>query len=594
MFRLVLALAVLAGPAGIAAAPAAAVDLTVTGVEVTQATQKPDNSIKLVALRSTAVRATIGVSGSGAPVPGVTGVVHVFRNGTEITPAAGVAPLAPLTAPLAPNLNTETDTLNFELPVATLNALTATTNLDVRVDVTPVAGETNTGNNSGAANDLTVVAGVNPKLFFTRINYTPAGLGLPLDAFIQPGVGDVFVRGILPVDDRDAALYTQGLFPSLTYTGDANGDGILDALGTDGNSLLNLLEQCRQLIVSNGLGATETTFLYGWLAGNPIDGNGLAGVGGRTAFGNTDPIRGQRSYAHELTHNFGFNHVTNTIDQPGWDVGARLVNNPATNNTTGHVKPTSLFDIQVGGQLTNSAWVDTPKYISLLGNTSLGFGSGDTQGDIRKKARREVLAIQGQLDPKGQRVLRLEPVFRYPWLSQPSPAAASGDYVAEVVTTTGGVIRTPFDGGVHDDRAPDRPSFGSFSVMVPAIGQVASVRILQRKQRKPLISVKPSARPPRIAIVQPKPKGKLAKRTVVRWKASDADTARSRLRYQVAYSLDGGRSFVPVGVDVADSTFTFDATQVRRSRRALIRVFVSDGLNTAFADVGSLQNLVGR
>jgi hypothetical protein len=527
-------------------------------------------------------------------VPGVTGVVHVFRNGTEITPTAGVAPLATLTAPLAPNRATETDTLNFELPVSALDQLTATTNLDVRVDVTPVAGETNTANNSGAANDLTVVAGVNPKLFFTRINYTPAGLGLPSNAFIQSGVGDAFVRGIIPVNDRDPNLYAQGLFPSLTYTGDANGDGILEALDTDGSSLLDLLESCRQLIVDNGLGANETTFLFGWLAGNPINGNGLASVGGRISFGNTDPIRGQRSYAHELTHNFGFNHVTNNIDEVGWDVGARLVNNPSTNNTLGHVKPTSLFDIQVGGLLTNQAWIDTPKYISLLGNTALGFGSGDTQGDIRKKAKRQVLVIQGQLDRKGARVLRLEPVFRYPWLSQPSPANARGNYVAEVVTTTGGVIRAPFNGGVHDDSRGDRPAFGAFNVMVPAIGDVASVRIVNRRTKRTLVAIKPSERPPTIAITAPRPRGKLTKRTTIRWKASDADTARSKLRYQIAYSRDGGRSFVPLGVDVSDSSLTFDAAQVRKSKNALIRVFVSDGLNTAFADVGSLQNPVGR
>ena len=71
----------------------AAVDLTVTGVEVTQAIQTPTNSIKLVALRSTAVRATLGVTGSAGPVAGVTGRLHVFVGGTEITPAAGVAPI---------------------------------------------------------------------------------------------------------------------------------------------------------------------------------------------------------------------------------------------------------------------------------------------------------------------------------------------------------------------------------------------------------------------------------------------------------------------------------------------------------------------
>ncbi len=583
-----LALAVLAGaPASLADA----VDLTVSGVEVTQATQKPDNSIKLVALRSTAIRATVGVTGTGgAMVANVTGVVHVLRNGTEITPSGGVAPLAAISAPVAPSRANEADTLNFELPTATLDQLTATTNLDVRVDITPVAGETDTTNNSGAANDLTVTAGVNPTLYFTRINYTPSGLGLPATALIQPGVGDAFVRGILPVNDRDPNLYRQGLFPSLPYAGDANGDGVLDALGPDGNPLLTLLEQCRQLIVSNGLGATETTFLYGWLAGNPIDGNGLAGIGGRTAFGNTDPIRSQRSYAHELTHNLGFDHITTTIDQVGWDVGARLPNNPATNNTTGRVKPTTLFDIQVGGQLTNSAWVDTPKYTSLLGNTSLGFGTGgDARADIRKRARRQVLAIQGTLSRDGRRVLRLEPVFRYPWLSQPTRSTATGDYIAEVVTTTGGVIRARFDGGIHDDRAVDIPTFGAFSVMVGTTAEIASVRILRRGNKESLATLRRSAQPPRLTIIVPGAKSRLAKRTVVRWRATDPDTPRSALRFQVAYSPDAGRTFVPVAVAVRGNAVAFDSISIQRSRgRGIIRVFVSDGLNTSFADVTGL------
>jgi hypothetical protein len=81
---------------------------------------------------------------------------------------------------------------------------------------------------------------------------------------------------------------------------------------------------------------------------------------------------------------------------------------------------------------------------------------------------------------------------------------------------------------------------------------------------------------------------------VVRWRASDGDTPRADLRFQVAYSTNNGRSFVPVGVDIAGSGFAFDARQVRRTRgTGLIRVFVSDGLNTSFADVTGLRNAVG-
>ena len=83
---------------------------TVTNVEVTQAIQTPTNSISLVAKRSTAIRATIGIADNGGlPVAGVTGVAHIFRNGIEITTPAGLTPInAPLTAPAAPQRQTRT------------------------------------------------------------------------------------------------------------------------------------------------------------------------------------------------------------------------------------------------------------------------------------------------------------------------------------------------------------------------------------------------------------------------------------------------------------------------------------------------------
>jgi hypothetical protein len=193
-------------------ARSAGVDLTVAAVEVTQAIQTSTNTIQLVAQRSTAVRATIGVTGGVGPVAGVTGTLHVFVDALEITPAGGVAPInAPVTAPLAPQRANENDTLNFELPAPT--GITASDDVDFQVDITPVAGETDTTNNSGAANNLTVVETATPLLFFTRVDFTPSGLGVPALDLVQPGVGDMFVRGIFPVDDSDPNLYREGLFP---------------------------------------------------------------------------------------------------------------------------------------------------------------------------------------------------------------------------------------------------------------------------------------------------------------------------------------------------------------------------------------------
>lgn len=573
-----------------------AVDLTVTGVEVTQAIQTPTNSIQLVSNRSTAVRATLGVSGSGgASVPNVTGRLHVFRNGSEITPAAGVAPLASLNAPVAPQRANENDTLNFELAAPT--GILASADVDFRVDVTPVAGEANTANNSGAANNLTVVDRATPSLFFTRINYTPAGLGLPSDANIQPGTGDAFVRGIFPVNDGDPNFYRQGLFPSLTYSEDANGDGVLDAFGADGNDLLSLLASCRQLIVDNGLGANSTTFLGAWLAGNPIDGNGLAQLPGNNFFANTDPIRGQRSYAHEFTHNFGFDHIDRAIDQVGWDVRSRLPNNPAGNNTNGRVKPTTRLDVQVAGKLTAQAWVESAKYLSLLGNAILA-PSGSASPDIRKRSRKQVLVIQGIFDPTGRSLRTLLPVFRYPWLSEPTRANARGRYVA-LVRTSQGVTKLTFDAtvrdddlGHHDKRETGR---GFFEIMIPASGDVSSLEIVTLSGSRRLGAITRSKEPPRLQIVSPAQGGKLGRRTTVKWQASDGDTDPGRLMFNVAYSPNRGRTWVPVGVDIRGAQITFDSTQIQRAAGVgVIRVFVSDGLNTSFADVTGLSTSAAR
>jgi hypothetical protein len=565
-----------------AATAAHAATLTVTNVQVTQAIQTAGNTIPLVALRSTAVRATIGVTNSAVPVPNVTGSLHVFVNGSEVTPAAGIPPInAPFTAPLAPQLANQNDTLNFEVPSAI--QIPASNNVGFRVDIV--------GGTSGSANNLTFTTRTTPLLYFTRINYTPAGLGLPALNLVQPGVGDAFVRGILPVNDRDPLLYRQGLFPTLPYSENAAHDGVLAALGSDGNDLLALLASCRQLIVNGNVGAADRIFLFGFLAGNPINGNGAAQVGGRNAFGNTQLSRYQRSYAHELTHNFGFNHNNDNIDQVGWDVTGRLINNPAGNNTPTRVKPTTLFDIQVPGLLTNQAWVETAKYTTLFNSATLANGP-----DSPDKLSRNVLVIQGIFDPAGRRLLRLKPVFRYPWASQPTRPLIQKEqqplpFAVEVRGETGQVARVPFDARVADDpsRGPEHEVFGFFEVMVPFTGQVRSVRITDRTGKMTFGAIERSQTPPRIQILSPKPGELLGETVRVVWRAR-ASTPVANLMFQAAYSPDNGRSFVPIGVDIRGNTLVFPTGQLQKSSSTgLIRVFVSDGLNTAWADVTGLS-----
>jgi hypothetical protein len=577
---------------GVAAHPAVALDLTVANVEVTQGVQTPANTIPLVARRSTAVRATLGVADSAGAVR-ATGRLHVFVNGTAITPAAGLLPINdPFFARLSPDREVEIDTLNFELPAPT--AIPASTDVDFRVDVTAVTQqETDTGNNSGWAENLRFFNRNAPHIFYIPIDYTPSGLGLPPETPIAPGVGDALLRAILPVNDADPLLYRAAPAPPLTFSEDENGNGLLDR-GEERNSFFSMLASTRQLIVENGVGANDRTFLYGWLAGSPFNGySGVARQNARLAFGNTSPDRYQGTFAHEIGHLFGLEHPDDAvppgpeqIDEVGWDVGGRLLDNPVDNNIIRRVRPTTAFDMMDGGELTRDRWLHTRYYTELFNHPTL---VPDPLAEFKQFA----LWVAGVIKERASELDRLWPVFRYPWPSQPTLRARTRQppsFAVQVRTLDGNLITVPFDAHIAGDGEKEQQSFGFFEVLVPYEGEVSAVRITDSTGRKVFGGLDRSRVPPRLRILAPGRGGKLTGMSRVTWQVEDSDTPASALMYQVAYSPDNGRSFVPVGVNLTRPDWTFDATRIPRSQGAgLIRVFVSDGLNTAFADVTGLS-----
>lgn len=569
-------------------------DVFVTSMEVTQAFQDATNAVALVSNRTTTVRVRVGVVGDG-PATNVSGTLRVFVNGAEVTPAAGIAPINPgLAVPATAtwDRDNEAHTLNFELPSP--NGLSPSTDVDFVVELS-APGDPDTTNNTGSVEDLTVVERITPMLYFTRINYTPAGAGLPALADVQAGVGDAFVVGIYPVDDADTELYREGLFPTLTWSQDPNGNGLIDGDG-EHSDLLDWLEACRQLIVDEE-GNGDMIFLYGWVAGNPIPSNGWGRTGGRVAFGNTEHSRHQRTFAHELGHNFGLSHNNRTLaPDAGWDSGARLDGNPATNNTTGRVKPSPRNDIMVGGLLTDQAWVDQTTYEYFLGHAVL-----DPAGPGGPDARysQGVVAVSGVLTTDGRQLVRLNPVFRYPWLSQPSISDPEGQYTVQVQTAEGNVFETAFNGILGDDaRESTEDDFGFFAVRlaVPANEELARVVLLRRDDGTILGELERSSAP-RIQIIEPRAGERLGGRVTVRFDVEDPDTALDQIRVQLAYSSDGGTQWVPVAVNLtaSDGSAAFDAEEVVGSNAVgVIRAIASDGLNTAFDDVGDLTVEGGR
>jgi hypothetical protein len=316
-------------------------------------------------------------------------------------------------------------------------------------------------------------------------------------------------------------------------------------------------------------------------------------VPGVVAFGNSELNRGQRSFAHEFTHLLGQIHNTRTLDQVGWDVGSRLPGNPATNNVTGRVKPMTLNDVQTAGLLTNQAWVDTLTYGAELVNPGIGLGPDASPDALKRRIRRDQLVVQGFFDRSGKKLTSLKPVFRYPWRSEATIPNRRGPFAVRARSERGTLLTVPFDTRVGNDAGAERRGF--FEVIVPLSGQVSSIAITNRSGRQTFETRRRPKLAPSIRIVTPKPGARLGAKTRVTWTVKAGSVAVSRLRYQAAYSPDNGRTFVPIGVDLRKTSLTFDSTAIQRSsKRGLIRIFVSDGLNTAYDDVDELSASRGK
>lgn len=145
-------------------------------------------------------------------------------------------------------------------------------------------------------------------------------------------------------------------------------------------------------------------------------------------------------------------------------------------------------------------------------------------------------------------------------------------------------------------RYPIAPKPGSD---LPAGSEVAAIddvvrfakgtrRVTILEGKKTLRSVAVSANAPRVRVLAPKGKGKLGKRTTVRWKATDRD--RDDLTYSLLYSPGRGADFLPVAAGLRGRSYRADLRRLPGGKRARFRVVANDGVLTGTASSrGKLQ-----
>jgi hypothetical protein len=167
-----------------------------------------------------------------------------------------------------------------------------------------------------------------------------------------------------------------------------------------------------------------------------------------------------------------------------------------------------------------------------------------------------------------------------PATGPPTASKADAEYQLIVRDAAGAVLeKLGLDGAiVHlDTRKPVVPLF--FGATVPA-----TAHQLQLAHGDTILGTRTrSAHAPVVTLLGPRAGARLpAKgRVVVRWRARDAD--KDRLLAELDYSSDGGRTFHTVAAGLSGKRFALPVELLSSSKRARLRLVVSDGWNQSSA-----------
>jgi len=571
-------------------AVAAPVDLSVSSIEVTQGYQ--NGVTTLVGGRATMVRVKVGISGGIVPVSGVDAVLRMVVNGVESSAGPFYSMNGPITAPLAPSSANLDQTLNFIV----VPPVSSSVVFKVLVNPTASVVESSYANNLFTSGAFEFECRAIVELAYVPINYTLGG-GLPPADFMAPGNADNFLRGIFAVGEWN---YHRSPLGALTWTLNIN---------STASDVLTALMDIRNVQIP-AAGYPKPEFVFGFLPGNPYSGNGLAsGTPGTVAFGNTEPGRWQRTFAHEIGHLWGQPHNNQNIGLPSVDVEHHL------NDPLGlpQLQASTQKDIMVAGLQTNQAWVTAVSYDDALNDSraqclSQDAPGGGGGGDNDAKNQMACLRVAGVLTHAGRSV-SLGPVFRFA-SATPTPDDPQGDLAIEAIDGAGRVLhrvrlrtdtmRESCEGG--GALNPTAPVYALIPIdpRGARIDRVVVRDLTARRGASPIIASRDrSATAPVAEIVSawpaiaaPAPAGGAwnAPPVEVRWSAVDPDG--DPLAFMLLYSPDGGDRWAPIVVNGDGDHIVFDPSNLPGAKpgQGRLRLLASDGFNTTEVD-GAIESM---
>lgn len=436
-----------------------AANYTITNVYLTQAIQKLDNSVTLVAGRDALVRVFVQANTANTARPDVR--VRIY-DGTTLLQTATIP--APETS-VRTAIDEGTLTSSWNVLVAGANIRT-TTRVLVDLDPTLAIADADRSDNSWPSNGTPQNISVNTVPTF-NIRFVPIVVGA-LTGNVNAGNKASFLSSV------------SRMFPLGTVSSDVRApftSSATELQSNDGNNQwLTVLSEINALRSTDG--APNTMHYYGVLKVSYT--SGIAGYGyvpGRAAIGWDYLPSGDRVAAHEWGHNFSRQHAPcGTTGDTSYPYSGGVINFWGWNSLSNTlVSPTSTDVMGYCGNqwLSDYNWAAVMQYRSASGGVSLPEAPG------------EGLLVWGRV-VNGQ--IQLEPAFR---VNAPvSTSAASASHRLELLDTEGvALLDTPFEAQRVDHAVGSDER--QFAVIVPwsstLESRLASIRV--RDARSPLSAV---------------------------------------------------------------------------------------------------------
>ena len=565
-------------------------NLSVSHIEVTQATQDENNSVLLIAGKPTFVRVYMDCGEGCTSLPNVTGVLRGYGPSGELSgsPLSSLEPF--ITAYHKDDWRNQRGdlqkTLNFWLPP------------EWRTGTITLAAEVN----GAIANQVVPFQPAQTlRVAYVPIHYDPPWWECHWTDSKDPDSFRIALAYLWAWKVYPTARIEYIPWPGMNWDRPLRKKFCLGEMDLENSELLKLYLSLQLRLA--GEGEDRPRHIFGWLPDGAL-GGGLAytsyssddpatgrNLGGQVAFGDDDPKKGPITFAHEVAHLLkrphtkvgapgscgnptpgiwsdwpDFGYPDDKIQEWGIDIGSVMLKDPST--THDYMSYCWFWHDM-------PAWTSPWTYEHIYSETLKPEATALTAQPL--STPQPYFIASGLVYTDNTAIL--EPIWIITTTVTPENPPEGTQYCLEAQDTSGTpLVSRCFDLTFVDYETGEATNVDGFNLMLPYPDGVA--RAVLKKESNELAIRMVSTHAPIVTVTSPNggESWSAGGTYTITWSASDADG--DSLTYSILFSPDGS-SWVPVGTIITQTQLAINSAELAGGDEARITVLASDGINTS-------------